>query len=215
MPAELMGQPGLAHDLLAFVLADAGIAVTREPDEADVVVLTDPTPSDWADATARDDTPIVLVATTALDPAEAAAAVVRGADAVVHGQTDPTVLVEAVQTAAAGNTYLDAEQTAALARSARAARSRPRSDHHPGLTPRELQILASIGRGDSVKQTARSLGIAQKTVENLQGRLFAKLAVRNRAQAVARAHTLGLLDADPVADKAADKANLEAAADPI
>jgi DNA-binding CsgD family transcriptional regulator len=44
-----------------------------------------------------------------------------------------------------------------------------------------------------VKQTAVALGIAHKTVENLQGRLFAKLGVRNRAQAVLRAHTLGLL----------------------
>jgi DNA-binding CsgD family transcriptional regulator len=63
------------------------------------------------------------------------------------------------------------------------------------LTPREREILASIDRGDSVKQTARSLGIAVKTVESLQGRLFRKLGVRNRAQAVAAAHTRGLLAA--------------------
>ena len=44
-----------------------------------------------------------------------------------------------------------------------------------------------------MKQTARDLGIAPKTVENLQGRLFRKLGARNRAQAVARAHALGLL----------------------
>ena len=31
------------------------------------------------------------------------------------------------------------------------------------------------------------------TVENLQGRLFRKVKARNRAQAVARAHALGLL----------------------
>ena len=61
------------------------------------------------------------------------------------------------------------------------------------LTPREREILASIDRGDSVRQTARSLGIAVKTVENLQGRLFRKLGVRNRAQAVAAAHNRGLL----------------------
>ena len=44
-----------------------------------------------------------------------------------------------------------------------------------------------------MKQTARSLGIAIKTVENLRGRLFRKLGVRNRAQAIVRAHDLRLL----------------------
>ena len=62
------------------------------------------------------------------------------------------------------------------------------------LTPRELSILESVERGESVKQTARSLGIAMKTVENLQSRMFRKLGARNRAHAVTIAHRLGLLD---------------------
>lgn len=63
----------------------------------------------------------------------------------------------------------------------------------PPLTRREVDIIASIDRGLAVKQTARELGVTAKTVENLQSRLFRKLQVRNRAQAVARAHALGLL----------------------
>jgi len=62
------------------------------------------------------------------------------------------------------------------------------------LTPRELSILQSVERGESVKQTARSLGIAMKTVENLQSRMFRKLGARNRAHAVTIAHRLGLLE---------------------
>ena len=65
----------------------------------------------------------------------------------------------------------------------------------PSLTPREIDILASIDRGEVVKQTARQLGISEKTVQNIQSRLFRKLGARNRAQAVARAHELGLLTA--------------------
>jgi DNA-binding CsgD family transcriptional regulator len=61
------------------------------------------------------------------------------------------------------------------------------------LTPREAAILASVERGESVKQTARALGIAMKTVENLQSRMFRKLGARNRAHAVTIAHRLGLL----------------------
>ena len=67
--------------------------------------------------------------------------------------------------------------------------SAPRAE----LTSREFDILASVDRGESVKQTARTLGISVKTVENLQTRLFRKLDVRNRAQAVAVAHARGLL----------------------
>jgi LuxR family maltose regulon positive regulatory protein len=60
-------------------------------------------------------------------------------------------------------------------------------------TPRELDVLLGIARGDSIKQTARALGISPKTVESLQTGLFRKLGVRNRAQAVTRAHALGLV----------------------
>jgi len=62
------------------------------------------------------------------------------------------------------------------------------------LTTREGEILSSIARGDTVRQTARTLGIAEKTVENTQARLFRKLGARNRAGALANAHELGLVD---------------------
>jgi DNA-binding NarL/FixJ family response regulator len=64
----------------------------------------------------------------------------------------------------------------------------------PELTVREADILCSIARGDTVRQTARSLGIAEKTVENTQARLFRKLNARSRVGALASAHALGLLE---------------------
>jgi len=67
------------------------------------------------------------------------------------------------------------------------------------LTARESDILVSISLGHTVRQTAHALGIAPKTVENTQARLFGKLGVRNRASALATAYTLGLLQpASPV-----------------
>ncbi len=63
----------------------------------------------------------------------------------------------------------------------------------PRLTAREHDILRSIGRNQTVRQTARTLGIAMKTVENAQGHLFSKLGVHNRAAALAKAYSLGLL----------------------
>jgi two-component system, NarL family, nitrate/nitrite response regulator NarL len=64
------------------------------------------------------------------------------------------------------------------------------------LTHRELEILDSIAHGHSVRQTADVLGISGKTVENIQARLFAKLAVRNRAESLAVAYELGLVSGD-------------------
>ena len=62
------------------------------------------------------------------------------------------------------------------------------------LTDREREILVSIAHGDTVTQTARRLGIATKTVENLQTRLFRKLGTRNRAETLVVAYRSGLLD---------------------
>jgi DNA-binding CsgD family transcriptional regulator len=64
----------------------------------------------------------------------------------------------------------------------------------PKLTPREFDILGSIARGHTIRQTARMLGIAVKTVENTQARLFRKLGVRNRMEALTIADALGLID---------------------
>ena len=65
----------------------------------------------------------------------------------------------------------------------------------PELTARESDILQSVARGDSIRQTARALGISPKT-ENTQTRLFRKLGVRNRAEAFAVVDALGMLPDD-------------------
>jgi two-component system nitrate/nitrite response regulator NarL len=66
------------------------------------------------------------------------------------------------------------------------------------LTSRESDILSSMAQGHSIRQTARALGIAPKTVENVQTRLFRKLGVRNRSGAPAVADAFGLLAPAPI-----------------
>jgi len=70
----------------------------------------------------------------------------------------------------------------------------------PELTSRESDILSSMAQGHSIRQTARALGIAPKTVENVQTRLFRKLGVRNRSGALAVADAFGLLRTPPATD---------------
>lgn len=190
---RLLGSAGVARDLAALVLDPETSPVddTRPAPtgEAVVVVLVDPAPVDWDEAEASG-CPMILFSERYLEDEEVTETVLRGAEAVIHAGSRPEELLDAVQVVAAGGTLLDPGQVRALAIAARARDARPNPIM---ITKREQQILLSITAGHAVKQTAVALGISAKTVESLQGRLFCKLGVRNRAQAVARAHELGLL----------------------
>lgn len=60
------------------------------------------------------------------------------------------------------------------------------------LSSRECTVVELIGQGRSNKEIARDLGIAPETVKSHVKNIFIKLAVQKRAQAVARARSLGL-----------------------
>ena len=53
------------------------------------------------------------------------------------------------------------------------------------LTPREKELLTALAKGDSNDQIARSLGLSVNTVKFHLRNLYDKLAIKNRAQAVA------------------------------
>jgi LuxR family maltose regulon positive regulatory protein len=63
------------------------------------------------------------------------------------------------------------------------------------LSTRERSILEQIGQGKSNKEIAKDLSIAPETVKSHVKNIFAKLAVKKRAHAVARAQRLGLVEA--------------------
>jgi LuxR family transcriptional regulator, maltose regulon positive regulatory protein len=62
------------------------------------------------------------------------------------------------------------------------------------LSGRERAILNLIAQGQSDKEIARMLSISPETVKSHVKRVFVKLSVQKRAQAVARAQSLGLVD---------------------
>jgi ATP/maltotriose-dependent transcriptional regulator MalT len=61
------------------------------------------------------------------------------------------------------------------------------------LTPRERDVLAMISQGFANKRIARTLEISPETVKSHIKRIFSKLAVSTRTEAVSRAGSLGLL----------------------
>jgi DNA-binding NarL/FixJ family response regulator len=62
------------------------------------------------------------------------------------------------------------------------------------LTERERIVLAHLADGLTLKQIGRRLGISPRTVESHVGKLYRKLGVSTRMQAVSRAATLGLIE---------------------
>jgi DNA-binding NarL/FixJ family response regulator len=62
------------------------------------------------------------------------------------------------------------------------------------LTPREHEVLTLIGEGLTMRQMAKRLGISPRTVETHVAKLYRKLDVRTRVQAVSRAASLGLIE---------------------
>jgi DNA-binding NarL/FixJ family response regulator len=209
--AVLRGAAGPTRERVTATLLAAGISVATEADasrhrpaegeasssESVFVVLVDPAPTDWP--TGWDaGLPVALVRSTPPPRAEVLGALLRGALTVVTADRVATDLVPALTLATHGYLAIEESAAGALLDAVRG----PSGGSAPGLpelTSRECDILRSIANGHTVRLTARALGIAEKTVENTQARLFRKLGARNRPGALAAAHALGLLDLIPTA----------------
>ncbi|MER5740773.1 MULTISPECIES: response regulator transcription factor [unclassified Streptomyces] len=61
------------------------------------------------------------------------------------------------------------------------------------LTPRELEVLTLMGRGLSNAELALELTLSEATVKTHVARIFAKLSLRDRAQAVVLAYETALV----------------------
>jgi DNA-binding NarL/FixJ family response regulator len=86
------------------------------------------------------------------------------------------------------------EQAAVMALGTFAQQAREGSEVQATLTPREHQILLMVSQGFTMQQAGHRLGISPRTVETHVAKLYRKLGVRSRVQAVARAAQLGLIE---------------------
>jgi ATP/maltotriose-dependent transcriptional regulator MalT len=64
---------------------------------------------------------------------------------------------------------------------------------HLGITRRELEILELIAKGMSNREIAEKLFVSENTVKTHSSRLFDKLSVKRRTQAVQTGKELGLI----------------------
>jgi DNA-binding NarL/FixJ family response regulator len=105
-------------------------------------------------------------------------------------------LVEAIRAAARGESFLQpsiaAKVLAEFNRLEHSAAPPPPPLAEP-LSERELEILRLLAAGDSNKEIAAALFIAEGTVKNHVTNILGKLDARDRTQAALRARELGLI----------------------
>ncbi|MGY1809618.1 response regulator [Blastococcus sp. SYSU D00669] len=107
-------------------------------------------------------------------------------------------LLQAVRVAAAGDALITPTVTRRLIADFVAARRAAvpppgRPGALAGLTERETEVLRLVARGLSNTEIAARLVVAEQTVKTHVSRVFTKLGVRDRAQAVVLAYETGLV----------------------
>lgn len=137
----------------------------------------------------------ILILTTFSDDDYVFGALAAGASGFLLKRTQPEQLIAAIHTIAAGDSLLSPSVTrTVIDRMARA----PRPDGRVArrlrdLTPRERDVLALVARGLSNAEIAETLVVEESTVKTHMKRILAKLALRDRVQAVILAYETGLV----------------------
>ena len=133
------------------------------------------------------DLPVLLVSAERTDPLDRTAGLMLGADDYLAKPLDEGELLARLRRSL--------RRTANVNGAGNANGNGAKNGDH-GLSPRERQILALLAEGNTQRQIAATLVISEKTVSTHIQHLLAKLGVHSRAQAVAAAYRLGLVEAD-------------------
>ncbi|SCK18286.1 two component transcriptional regulator, LuxR family [Streptomyces sp. WMMB 714] len=120
-----------------------------------------------------------------------------GASGFLLKDAPPADLIAAVRIVADGEALLAPSVTRRLiadfARQRPAPQAASRSLQLNGLTDREREVLELVARGRSNSEIADTLVLAEQTVKTHVSRIFTKLRLRDRAQAVIFAYESGLV----------------------
>lgn len=137
--------------------------------------------------------PKVIMLTTFDDDTLVRAAIDAGVDGFLLKDAEPEVLASAVRAVARGESVLAPGVTGRVMAWVRGSTgSTEAAAMLEGLTSRELEVLAEIGRGATNAEIARALFIAETTVKTHVSSLLTKLGVRDRVALALTAQRAGL-----------------------
>jgi DNA-binding NarL/FixJ family response regulator len=122
-------------------------------------------------------------------------ALAAGASGFLLKDVTPEHLVAAVRLVSTGDALLAPSITRRLVNRFATGETKRPAIHRDltALTPRELEVLTLLGRGRSNAELAGDLTLSEATVKTHVARIFAKLTLRDRAQAVILAYETGLI----------------------
>ena len=115
-----------------------------------------------------------------------------GVSGYVLKNSDPDVLIRAIEAVHGGSEFIDASLQDKLNQFR--LRMRKEAAVKPTLTLREMEILRMTVNGDTMPEISRKLFIGLRTVEYYRGNLFLKLEVKNLAGLIRKALELGLVE---------------------
>ena len=126
----------------------------------------------------------VLILTSVADETLVDEAIRAGAHGYLLKEIDGRGLLQAVFDVSEGKSILDPAVTARVIQLVKGGSSATR-DALAVLSPQERKVLALIAEGQTNKEVASGLGLAEKTVKNYLSNIFEKLHVSRRSQAAA------------------------------
>ncbi|MBT2233242.1 response regulator transcription factor [Nonomuraea sp. NEAU-A123] len=130
--------------------------------------------------------PLRVIVVTTFDLDEYVYGALRGgAVGFVLKDAGPTLLVEAVRAANAGDALISPSITLRLLRHLTAAAAPPARRAAQPLSEREVEVVRAIARGRTNQEIAAELFISLSTVKGHTSGILAKLGMRNRVEIVA------------------------------
>jgi DNA-binding NarL/FixJ family response regulator len=135
----------------------------------------------------------VLMLTISEKDEDLMAAIEAGADGYLLKSAEPDELCQAVRQVASGLSVLSPKITAKVMRTAAASWSQQAQII---LSQREQEVLTELAQGATTAEIAATLIISTNTVKTHIRHILEKLEAANRAEAVSRATTMGLLNSN-------------------
>jgi DNA-binding NarL/FixJ family response regulator len=129
----------------------------------------------------------IVVASGQDDPATIRGALATGVNGFIPKTDPPDLLLQALRTVRAGGIYIPSRTLGDFQNG-----RQPPALGSSSLTPRQIDVLRLLLKGEPNKLIARQLGLTEGTVKIHIAAILRALQARNRTEAVVRARELGL-----------------------